>query len=572
VGRAAWPLTGARRRATLGRMSPGCVVATGARAFAAAAMLVVATAAGAEPARHDILHYRLALAPELATGELRSEVELRVRVTPGAGPLVLTLADAWRIEEARVAGRVAEARRGPDRVELQLPERAGEVAVSFRMSGAPGKSFDEDRAAVTADGLFLLWSDAFYPIAYDDWATVRTELVLPDGFEAIAPGRPLARERAGERVRHVFEARTPTVCFSVFADRRWIRREHHVAGERVVTLLHPESDRHAARIAAGSADVLRFFTDLHGVRGSEAFAFVTLEGIHARRAFNGFVGYSPAYLEKELARTGYDAHETSLLWWGYVTNGRGPGAFQWNEGLGDYVEVLYGEARGKPLPESFRRHRAEYLAALATAPEAEPTRSELRGNTPQKWVHGKYPWLMGVLREGIGDRAFRRGLRLLFERHRYRTYTIEALVGAMEEAAGRPVAWWRDGWLERRGVPAVEVAWRAVRGPAGWRAEGTLRAEAGLAEVPIEVAARSARGETRKVIRGATGETPFALELADEPLEVVIDPRERLLVRKAVHGPTEPRRGPRRRAQRLARLSRRKAATPSATAAAIRSW
>lgn len=510
------------------------------RAAAVAATLAMGSASPAEAARHDIVHYRLRIDPDLVSGEINTEVELRVATSPGAGPLELTLADAWRVLEARVGGRPIAARRVEWGVEVDLPPGGGEVTVAFRIAGAPGASQGEERPVATADGLFLLWSDAFYPIAYDDWATVRTEILLPRGFEAIAPGRPVVRERAGERVRHVFEARTPTVCFSVFADRRWIRREHEVDGERVVTLLHPGSDHHAARIASGSADVLRFFTELHDVRASEAFAFVTLEGIHARRAFNGFVGYSPAYLEKELARTGYDAHETSLLWWGYLTNGRGPGAFQWNEGLGDYVEVLYGESRGKPLPENFRRHRARYLAAIAATPEAEPARTALRGNTPQEFVHGKYPWLMGVLREAIGDDAFRRGLRLLFERHRHRTYAVEDLVAAMEEAAGRPLAWWRDGWLDRRGVPHAEVAWRAVRGPQGWRAEGTLSADPELSEVPIEVAARGASAEARQVLRAAGRETPFAIELADEPLEVVIDPRERLLVRKSVRGAPSP--------------------------------
>jgi hypothetical protein len=515
-------------------MRPGPLLAWLAHAAAAAPSLVVATPSPAEPARHDILHYDLRVDPDLATGEVRTSVELRVAWSPGAGPLALTLADAWRVEEARVGGRRIAPRRGPGAVEVDLPPGAGEVTVAFRIAGAPGRSLGEERAVATPDGLFLLWSDAFYPIAYDDWATVRTEVLLPRGFEAVAPGRPVAREQVGDRVRHAFEARTPTVCFSVLADRRWIRREHEIAGERVVTLLHPGSDRHAARIAAGSADVLRFFTELHGVRAAEAFAFVTVEGIYARRAFNGFVGYSPAYLEKELERTGYDAHETSLLWWGYVTNGRGPGAFQWNEGLGDFVEVLYGESRGKPLPEIFRRQRARYLAALAATPEAEPARTELRGSTPQEWVHGKYPWLMAVLREAIGDAAFRRGLRVLFDRQRYRTYAIEDLVAAMEEAAGRPLGWWRDGWLDRRGIPGVEVTWRAVRGAAGWRAEGTVRTGPELAEVPIELGVRSAGGETTRVVRAAGPETTFAVELADEPTEVVVDPRERLLVRRSV--------------------------------------
>ena len=84
--------------------------------------------------------------------------------------------------------------------------------------------------------------------------------------------------------------------------------------------------------------------------------------MYARRAFTGFVGYEPGYLERTLERDGYDGHETALLWWGYATRGEGPGAFQWTEGFGDYVEILYAEGTGKPVPYNMQRARDAFLA------------------------------------------------------------------------------------------------------------------------------------------------------------------------------------------------------------------
>jgi hypothetical protein len=70
------------------------------------------------------------------------------------------------------------------------------------------------------------------------------------------------------------------------------------------------------------------------------YNFVTIQGLYARRASNGFVAYSPDYLDKEMTRTRYDAHETSLLWWDSTTRGSAPGSWQWTEGFGDYVETI----------------------------------------------------------------------------------------------------------------------------------------------------------------------------------------------------------------------------------------
>ncbi len=45
--------------------------------------------------------------------------------------------------------------------------------------------------------------------------------------------------------------------------------------------------------------------------------------------------------------------------------------------------------------------------------------------------------LMASLRAAIGDDAFRRGIRLLFERYRYRTFTLDQFISVFEECAKR---------------------------------------------------------------------------------------------------------------------------------------
>lgn len=324
---------------------------------------------------------------------------------------------------------------------------AAAMRIRFELKGKPGQSNDEKRAVIADSSVFLLWSDRFYPIDFERWATVRTEVLLPNGFQAIAPGRLTQTEIIDDGQRLVFESSVPTVMFSVFADMRWIRTERNVKGLRMQTLLFAESQEFADQIFRTSSEVIGYFSTLLHPYPFEHFSFITIDGIFARRAFPGFVGYAPHYLEKEFTTTGHDAHETSLLWWGYTTRGRGPGSLQWTEGFGDYVEIMYDEAFNKPIPANFRRFREQYLAMPA---EEDVPYTELRGNTPQKIVHGKYPWLMKVIRDTVGDTAFVRALRLLFERYRFRTFTMDEFIATLEEGSGQKLDWWRKEWLERK--------------------------------------------------------------------------------------------------------------------------
>jgi hypothetical protein len=295
-------------------------------------------------------------------------------------------------------------------------------------------------------------------------------------------------------------------------------------------LLHPEQDKYADKILASSGDVLKFFTELHGYYPGEQFSFVTVAGMRGRRALNGYIAYGPAFLDREMERTGYDAHETSLLWWGYTTRGTGPGSFQWTEGFGDYVEFLYGESRKKPLPAVFQRFRGEYLA---TPEDQEPLYTELRGNTPQKFVHGKYPWLMGVVHDSIGDAAFRKGLQTLFVEHRNTTFTVDNLIATLERASGSKLDWWRKQWLERRGVPQVSMSHKASsqRTATGmsFKVDGTIEQHGAIYQFPIEIGVKTATGVEyiRFTVYGK--QTSFTWTGRGEPLEVVFDPKNKLL-------------------------------------------
>lgn len=69
-------------------------------------------------------------------------------------------------------------------VRVNRPSR--DERLVFELSGVPGQSTSEARPVIGDSSLFLLWSDRFYPVDFDDWTVVRTRIELPETFRALA--------------------------------------------------------------------------------------------------------------------------------------------------------------------------------------------------------------------------------------------------------------------------------------------------------------------------------------------------------------------------------------------------
>lgn len=72
-------------------------------------------------------------------------------------------------------------------------------------------------------------------------------------------------------------------------------------------------------------------------------------------------------------------------------------------------------------------------------------------------VYAKGARLMNMLREYIGDEAFRKGLREYFERFKYKNTVGEDLWRCLSEASGKKVADFMNPWLLQSGYPSVLV-------------------------------------------------------------------------------------------------------------------
>jgi len=480
----------------------------------------------AEPEAY-VVHYELTIDPDLGSGHISLTALLDVANPDAAPELWLGLNSAYEVVSLSLAGEPATIEREDEGLRVDLFGAPDRFRLEFEIAGTPGTSDAEGREVVTDSSLFLLWSDRFYPVAFDDWATVTTRLLLPRGFEAIAPGRSEGRESLADgRQEHVFRSSRRLNLFSVFADARWIRTERELDGLSMQTLLHPESQRFADQIFETSRDVISFYEGLYSVYPFDSFSFVTIPDIYARRAFPGWVGYSPDYLEREMTTTGHDAHETALLWWFYTIRGTGPGAWQWTEGFGDYAELLYDEERGLPIPRVFQIFRDRYLEMDR---EADRTYDEL-GGASQAIVHGKYPWLMHLLRFAVGDAAFSRAMRAAFEDFSGRVFSMDEYIAILEEATGQELEWWRVEWLQRKGVPSLRYDTRVQEHGRGYRLTVSIEQLGEFYELPLEVGIETASGKRIERVELKEARQSWEYDLTEVPVAVTLDPNGWILM------------------------------------------
>lgn len=412
-------------------------------------------------------------------------------------------------------------------IALQKPEK--HLSIAIETKGVMGKSDNENRDMVTDSSLFLLWSDRFYPIDYNHWAKLKTTITLPDNFYVIAPGKLIKSKKIGEKVEYVFKTTNPTVCFSVFADSRWIVTKRKINGIPMQTLLYPESQKFSEQIFRTSSEILKFYSETYCPYPFDQFSFLNLDGIYARLAFPGFIGYNSSYLEKEFTTTGFDAHETALLWWFYTIRGDGPGSFQWTEGFGDYAEFLYDEKYQKPIPEIFQYFRNKYLSLPS---EKDVLYYELTGSTPQEIIHGKYPWLMHVLRYIVGNEKFQETMKLIFQKFQFRTFTMDEFISVLEDGCKQSLQWWREEWLERKGVPVISLESEISYNENYYEIKCILTQVENLYNFPLEIGIETENGIEIKRVNLTEKQTIFTFQSKEKPINILLDPDNWLLLKR----------------------------------------
>lgn len=200
-----------------------------------------------------------------------------------------------------------------------------------------------------------------------------------------------------------------------------------------------------------------------------------------------------------------------------------------DEGFSSFLTAWYSEERGADagsLWNGSMRGIRQLDAGGQSQPISLPSAAFRDPQMYSAMTYTKPSIVYRMLRDLVGDEAFRRGLRLYYERNRLRHVTEADFRAAIEAAAGRDLGWFFEQWIHTTATLDYAVANAAARSLADGRWETTVEVtRAGEIWMPVRLRV----GDTEQVLDSRARSQTVVVVSTTRPTAAVLDPGNVLL-------------------------------------------
>ena len=401
--------------------------------------------------RADVLHYAVTLEPDISAKSVKGSVLIRVSTTATAVEFDCGALTIDKVSEGKAPLQFSVSNR---KLHVSLRPGTREIQVDFHGTPKYGIRFFPDRQQV-----YTVFSTSQWMVCIDDpadKATVTFKLILPAQLAAVANGDLVSqRELTGNK--RVFEWRqsspipTYVIGFAV--------GPFHVVKEkrRNVELQYFATNYTAIevrRIFHDTPDMLEFFEDHAGVKYADKTYTQVLAAGGVEQEMSSFTALKEAYGKAVLDNEQDEwlaAHEFAHQWWGNMVTCRDWNHFWLNEGIATFMAAAYLEHRfGRA---AYTREIDSYRANYEKVRDAGKDKSLVfpDWNRPTRedrtLVYDKGAYVLHLLREEMGERAFWNGIKIFTRRHFGKSVITSDFVSAMEEAHGKSLKPFFTKWI-----------------------------------------------------------------------------------------------------------------------------
>jgi hypothetical protein len=256
-------------------------------------------------------------------------------------------------------------------------------------------------------------------------------------------------------------------------------------------------------------------------------------------------------------------HEVAHQWWGNVVSSAGYRDTWLQEGMANYLALLYAENQKSTshyLAEWLEHYRALLLAKAPGSNESTNDAGPLTlgprlrsSKTPDAYrtiVYGKGTWVIHMLHEMLHDPSakdpdarFRDLLQSVLTQYRYKVLTLEdfrrevehQMTPAMDLESTRRMDWFFDEWVRETSIPRYSVKFEVKQHGAEFLITGRLQQEEVddqfTAPVPLYAARPGLRPDRLGVVVTTGPVTRFHFTSRTRPTHLLIDPHLTLLCR-----------------------------------------
>jgi aminopeptidase N len=246
-------------------------------------------------------------------------------------------------------------------------------------------------------------------------------------------------------------------------------------------------------------------------------------------------------LEKRLAAETHEgsdfliSHEMFHQWFGDLVTCKDWANLWLNEGFATFAEDWWEEHEYGPEEAAYTRWRdarawmsSQHDFAVPIVTRDFTDSMEYEGN-----IYTKAGLVLQMLREKLGDAAFRRSLHNYLEANRNQNVVTADLVKAIENTTGVDVDAFFDQWIYGAGAPRfrVEASYDADAHREKLQVTQTQKVEGhvGVFDVPVEVEITTAAGTKSYPIEVTEADQSFTFPAETAPLLVLFDKGDKIL-------------------------------------------
>jgi aminopeptidase N len=530
-------------------------------------------------ARYDVTNYHIVAEVVPARQELVASADVTFTPLDNTRTFVFELNGSLKVESVEWNGvrlqNVVQDQAGLEtigphvRVDLGQVVAAGQpVTLRFRWAGPlitpeGGPLLTKRLAYVGSDISYLMYPARWFPF-HDyaaDRATSEITLTVPSGYEVagasdepITPlsgpqALPVATGTAGQRtgtfrpnlpsgptVSYRFVQRQPALIGN-FAIGRFITRTLRIGGYELAFYVQPGNESFIEPYAQLVGEALQFYTQRYGqpLFGTRLVVAQVDDSTLDAYAAPGVQFLSPRFfsagvqsaLDERLLR------EVAYQWWGHSVGLKSFDDAWLSQGLAEWSAYAFRESKlqGAALETAQRDmlERAllfEQAASIARAPSTLDDQSAAY----QAVVFYKGAMVFKMLRETLGEQKFLDLMRQFYQQFRGRNASIDEFEKLASRVAGENLRYFFARWVEGTGVPEFAADYQIIRTRAGkFRARGTVKQNMENLRLPVEVMLRAEGDDQSTVVFVADKSEDFDIESDGKPLEIIVDPNNRLL-------------------------------------------
>ncbi|MSU63384.1 MAG: M1 family peptidase [Pedosphaera sp.] len=446
-------------------------------------------------------HYRLELTPSFDTGTTLGSELIELEVIKPMEQLVLNAVDIEFIKVEFAGSSVATLTPKEDKqqqtvtIPLSKPLPAGKHQLRIDFKGrisekAEGLYFDryqtatgEKRLLVTmmeptdARRMFPCWDEPVFR------ATFQLTVTVPTNHTTVA-NMPVEKEEElpGGLKRVSFLSTPPMPAYlMVLASGEMEELRDEVAGIKL-GIFTTEGKREQARYAMeATKQIVAFYNDYFGIKyalpkldqiGVQNFAWGAMEN------WGGIVYREDALLfdpKKSTPDTrerifGIIAHEVAHQWFGNLVTMAWWDNLWLNEGFASWmgtkatdhlnpswqIWLRANSARDAAMKLDARRVTHKIQEPITNDSQATDAFDVITYQKGQSFLH--------MLESHLGAAAFRDGIRLYMQKHKFSNTTTADLWDALETTSGKPVKLLAASWTEQPGFPLVSVSANCTAG------------------------------------------------------------------------------------------------------------